>query len=99
MLGDILCRKCPNCKKRGIIAFGIMGRSGYKSTCKFCQKKYTVNSVLVIFTNFSLVVFFGTALHFVDNYIGEIPLWVWMIFFFIVYGVLQYCIPLEEVDQ
>lgn len=50
--------KCPNCKKYGISALRGIGRASTSVvTCKYCGKKYRVNSALaLVLTVFIIII-------------------------------------------
>lgn len=55
-LEKIKYSKCPNCKKYGISALRGIGRASTSTvTCKYCGKKFRVNSALAFFLTIAIV--------------------------------------------
>ncbi len=91
--------KCPNCKKHGIPGVLKAGRYPYTLTCKHCEKKYKMNSALVVIINIFAPITGGIICLLVDNHIVNIPLLLYMAVALILHALAMYFAPLEEVDE
>lgn len=95
IINKLTYNQCPNCKKRGIRAFGKIGRSSYTVTCKYCQNKYRVNSVLAVLINFFVAILIGVGGSLFNKYVFSLPVIVWMVLAFLLHYLLNYFAPLE----
>ena len=91
--------KCPSCKKHGIRAFSKSGRYTYQLTCKYCSKKFKINSVLNYVVKIGIAISVGLLAAFVNEYIAPTPLWFWIPAIIVLLLCFQYFAPLEELEE
>lgn len=90
--------KCPHCKQYGIKAFGKIGyRTNRTIVCGCCGKQYKVNWALSFVGKILIAVLLGLCANWVKP-IG-VPFWVWCILLITAYGVFEYFVPMEEVED
>ena len=87
--------KCPACKKHGIPAFSKLGRWTYTVKCKYCHKKFKVNSVLAYIVKLGGAIGVGLFCRFVASF----PFWLACVIGILMLFLFEYFAPLEEVDD
>lgn len=100
-------RKCPNCGKYGIYTVGL--NEGFLSTpsyCKYCNKKYKVNTALSLFSIFFILVFIIIIYLLLDKLFNLFPkhndkldLVFFIILYLIISSSVERIIPLEEIEE
>lgn len=96
---NIKYSKCPYCKKHGI--YGILKIINPRKvfTCRFCGKKYTINSFLYYAMLIFVALFSGVFIMIFDKYILKIPDWLGYILSLAVLFLFEYFAPLEEYNE
>ena len=89
--------KCPNCKKYGISALRGIGRASTSTvTCKYCGKKFRVNSALALILTVLIIIIGCTVSVIADLFNVRISGWTWGILFGIFILISERYWPMEE---
>ena len=89
--------KCPNCKKYGINANrGIHFHHTSVETCKYCGKKFKVNSALAFLLKCFFALVCGFFFLIINTYIIQVPFWIIGILSVFVYLLVERICPMEE---
>lgn len=92
--------KCPNCKKYGINANrGIRYHYTDVETCKYCGKKFRVNSALAFILKCFVPLIYGGICLIINTYIFEVPFWVIGMIGIILFLFVERICPMEEVKD